>query len=179
MENIYENKQKIISKKAIILVFPDGYVESIDESLIKEKDSIYHINYYKLLFGRSKRLKRFLFEYDKYFGKEGIGDHNIIDKELVALNGVAVFLNQSIGQPQKDRTNGLSFFMVFLPNEYGSIEQMVRIEKLLKWYPENRLALGDYEEELQWFKTIYLDDVLKNIEENKKIMEEEINYGKF
>lgn len=161
-----------ISKKALILIYSDGKAESILEYSGLDADDNFLLYYLTELYNRSNRLRKTLPNFIPYTKDMINVGHNQIDYELVKKK-VAIFLNQDIGRKKSLRTNGLSFFHTLLPKNYGSIVQIEKLEEIIKKYPEYRMQLSMWNDEMKMCTSTYLTDVLEDMVIKKELIRKE------
>lgn len=165
------NKQEYISKKALILIYPDGKVESVKETLNVEDGDKYHLYYYTKLYEISEILRELSTEFIPYIKKDNNFCHNKIDNELVKKRTI-VMLNQDIGVKLEKRTHPLSKFSILLPKNYGSVLQTEKIEEILRLYPEHRMSLGKWNDLEERCCSTYLTE-LEDIGLKKELIRKE------
>lgn len=170
LERVHE--VEYISKQALILIYPDGKLESIPETLDIEDGDHYHLYYYTKIYEKSEILRGLLTDFTPY--KEEIDDvnHNNIDNELVVKSTI-VMLDQYIGVELAKRTHPLAYFHVLLPKNYGSVLQTEKIEEILRLYPEHRMSLGKWNDEVKRCTSTYLTDVQEDIALKKELIRKE------
>lgn len=161
-----------ISKNALMLIYPDGKVESVLEDFNLRKKDNYHLYYYTKLYKRSNKLKELLPNFKLYKSDDIMVNHNEVDNDLVK-NGIIVFLNQDIGLELGERTHPLSYFRIFIPKNYGSVNQTEKIEDILKKYPEHRMSLGKWDDTEKRCTSTYVTDVLSDAALKKKLIRKE------
>ncbi len=161
-----------ISKKAIILIYSDGKVETIKEQTELDEDDNFDMYYYTELYKVSNRLKEALPDFVPYTRETQDTSHNKIDKDLINQK-VAIFLNQDTGREIDLRTSGLSLFNILLPNNYGSILQTEKVEEILNKYPEHRMLLNMWNTQEKRCTSTYLTDVLEDLALKKELIRKE------
>lgn len=170
LEKIYD--QEYISKKALRLIYPDGKIESVNETLNIELGDNYHLFYYTILYNKSSKLRSLLTNFNPYNEEKDDVRHNEIDNELVNKQ-VAIMLNQDIGLKLDERTNYLAEFRILLPKNYGSVLQIEKIEEVLSIYPEYRISLGKWNDIDVRCCSVYLTDVLEDLAIKKELIMKE------
>lgn len=160
-----------LSKKAIVIVYPDGYIDAIDVN--QEWDYHYHKAYYDIIKKYSNKIKMYCDEI--ILNGEG---HKDIDNSLTR-NGCAILLNWDMGvilEPEE-----LATFFVLLPNEYGSVEQIKILKNIINNYKYKnfKLYLNVYNEDLKRCKSTYEDYVLEEMERQEIYLKEGMKNGKF
>lgn len=169
-KNRYELED--ISRNALRLIYPDGKIESVNETLNVEPGDKYHLYYYTKLYNKSLKLRSLLTNFIPYSEEKDDVGHNEINNELVSKQ-VAILLNQYVGVELSERTFSLAEFRILLPKTYGNIIQMENIEEILKKYPEHRMSLGKWNEEMKRCTSTYVTDVLSDIAIKKELIRKE------
>ena len=179
-EKLEEEKRRLsiahdleyISKKALILIYPDGKVESVPETLnIFDGDDL-HLYYYTKIYEKSATLRGLLTDFRPYQKNNNDVSHNYIDNELVVKETI-VMLNQDVGVELENRTQPLSEYRILLPRNYGSVLQTEKVEEILRLYPEHRMNLGRWNDEVKRCTSTYLTDVQEDIALKKELIRKE------
>lgn len=158
-----------LSKKAIIIIYPDGYIDAIDVN--KKWDYHYHKEYYDIIKKYSNKIKMYCDE--TILNREGRND---IDNRLTR-NGCAILLNRDMGVTLDP--GELAAFYVLLPFKYGSIEQIEIIKSIITNYKIFKLYFNVYNENEKRCKSTYKDYVLEEIEIQEQKLKEGMKHGKF
>lgn len=161
-----------LSSKALILVYPDGKVESILEQMELDEDDNFDLYYYTELYKKSKRLRQALPDFVPYTREIEDTNHNKIDNDLIHQK-VAIFFNQDTGKEFNLRTSSLSLFNVLLPKNYGSILQTEKLEEIFKKYPEHRMLLNMWNDIEKRCTSTYVSDVLEDLAIKKELIMKE------
>ena len=142
--------------KAIIIIYPNGYVDSLE---ICEK--LEHIDYYKKLLLKSecfiKLCKNCNFD---------MGIHIHIDR-ILAISGAIVFFNWNIKEIIHNVSflyNDLPGFIVALPETTLTKEQVVPFKEIIKNYPKEKIEFNKYNSKENDFLPYKYEDLLKDIE---------------
>lgn len=179
-KNNLEKKYELeyISKRAIMLIYPDGEVESILELPELDGDNC-HLNYYTLMYKLSHRLRESVPDFEPYCKDPLNVSHYKVDMDLIK-KGTVILLNQVIGVKKEFRRSPLSFFNILLPKNYGSLLQLEKIEKVLMRYPETMLSLSLWNDVAKRCTTVSLSDALEDLSIKKDLIRKEgMRNGKF
>ena len=146
-------------KKAIIIVYNDGFIDTIEL-----KDGNYcHADYYKMICEYSDRLKLYYVE-----NVENIFNHNITDHNLM-LDKCAIVFNWLL-KSTKD-----TIFNWLLPNEYGSVEQIKIVRKLITNFIENRTLTNIYNPTIERCKSCDIEYALDEIDRQEEMLKNSKN----
>ncbi len=160
-----------IFKMAIVLVYPDGYVDSLP---IK-KDVDDHVKYFYEYLQASPRFQKLV--KDNGFRFDWIHEYNTTPIiKLLIDNEVIVFINTAIAyvNMSPERANEISYFSIAFPENYDSHVGIPFVKETIKKFDINQFSLDKYSPEMNNFNNFAPDEASIFLEEKN---EEEKNIG--
>lgn len=147
----------IILTKAIIIIYSDGYIDSIDIGEASNHSKYYiqlmeSSEYFKVLCNKSEIDSRYRFQFDRI----------LID------NGAIVISNWNLYKISKDKSfiyRQLPQFIVMLPDHDITREQEISFNQLFDDYPEENFSCNRYDNISKKFNSCDIDS-LKSVNVN-------------
>lgn len=160
-----------IFKMALVIIYPDGYVDPIPI-----REGVYsHVEYFYEYLKKSSRFQCLV--RDNHFSFDWRHDSNSHPIcKLLVQNGIIVFYNTAIYDVlyNIDNAKNSSFFAISFPRDYEGLPSIPFVKEIVKELQDQQFELEKFRTDKDDFEPFDSDENEKFLEKNKQNKEKEI-----